>query len=51
MTNPTGPSGGPGRVMRGGSCGSALYCRSAQRSATAATGTDPWIGFRLARSE
>ena len=49
QTNPTGPSSGLGRVIRGGSWGSSAGgCRSAWRSDDGPDGYGPDIGFRLA---
>lgn len=49
--NPTGPQGGSGRVVRGGSwVGDAENARVAYRLRFAPTGRDSYVGFRLARS-
>jgi len=50
-TNPAGPSGGSGRVIRGGSWGSnAAISRSANRSNNSPDNRYSRLGFRLARS-
>jgi formylglycine-generating enzyme required for sulfatase activity len=49
VTDPTGPSRGYDRMIRGGSWHSAApYCRSAYRTWSIADGRLPFIGFRLA---
>jgi formylglycine-generating enzyme required for sulfatase activity len=51
VTDPTGPSGGDGRVLRGGSWSSnARYLRSANRSNYAPDNRYECLGFRLALS-
>jgi len=55
VTNPTGPSSGSYRVVRGGGWsyvvggGRAEYCRSAGRSGISPGGSGNYIGFRLVR--
>ena len=52
QTNPTGPSSGSYRVLRGGSWGSrARYCRVAFRGNDAPGIRDNYLGLRLALSE
>ena len=49
QTNPTGPSSGSNRVLRGGSwVVIATYCRVANRDSSTPTGTNHSIGLRLA---
>ena len=49
QTDPTGPTGGSSRVLRGGSWySSATYCRVAIRSDYAVTDRDSYFGMRLA---
>ena len=51
QTNPTGPSGGSSRVLRGGSwCISARYCRVSYRNSSYPDSRYSSIGFRLALS-
>jgi formylglycine-generating enzyme required for sulfatase activity len=51
VTDPTGPSTGSNRVIRGGSWnGNARSCRSAGRLSFSPSSTNGTIGFRLARS-
>lgn len=51
-TNPTGPSSGTSRVVRGGGWGNyALYCRVSYRNSFYPGGSIHFIGFRPARSE
>ncbi|MEW6747389.1 MAG: SUMF1/EgtB/PvdO family nonheme iron enzyme [Planctomycetota bacterium] len=51
VTDPTGPSGGLGRVDRGGGwSGDARYCRSADRYGLDPSGGLSGLGFRPARS-
>ncbi len=51
VSNPTGPPGGLGRMIRGGSWNMrAEACRSGTRSGLAAQTRMPTVGFRLARS-
>jgi formylglycine-generating enzyme required for sulfatase activity len=48
LSNPTGPSAGADRVMRGGFCRfSALYCRSAYRNHHQSATRAPDFGFRV----
>lgn len=50
QTNPTGPSSGSKRVLRGGSCfNSAIYCRVVHRNNYHPLLSDNNIGLRLAR--
>ena len=50
QTNPTGPSSGSCRVLRGGSWVSlAYYCRVAERSCTTSDNSSNFFGFRLVR--
>jgi formylglycine-generating enzyme required for sulfatase activity len=50
VTNPTGPTSGTGRVLRGGSWGTIGGCRSAARDFTSTGSTRTYtIGFRVAR--
>ena len=49
VTDPTGPTAGHERIVRGGSWHSpAAYCRSAYRAWSIPDGRMPFIGFRLA---
>lgn len=49
QTNPTGPSSGSGRVLRGGCWGiDSEFCRVASRNSNSPTGRYNVIGFRLA---
>ena len=53
VDDPTGPSGGPGRVVRGGGWyDDAASCRAGSRNFLYLAGTDNYdgVGFRLARS-
>ena len=51
VTDPTGPSQGSGRVVRGGSWNYfARYCRSAYRRSNPPGRSDLYTGFRLART-
>ena len=51
QTNPTGPSSGSGRVLRGGSWGSnSVYCRASYRPYYTPGNRDNFIGFRVART-
>jgi formylglycine-generating enzyme required for sulfatase activity len=51
VTDPTGPSSGSFRIVRGGSrAGYARYCRSAFRNGSTPTSRGDFIGFRLTRS-
>lgn len=51
MVNPTGPTMGSLRILRGGSWGDfSYYCRNAARSSTGPGNTHYSVGFRLARS-
>lgn len=51
VTDPTGPSSGSYRVIRGGGWNhNARYCRSARRTNGAPGSTNRYYGFRLARS-
>jgi formylglycine-generating enzyme required for sulfatase activity len=50
QSSPSQPSGGPGKVLRGGSWGrSAVYCRSSHRYFAAPGTRDPMYGFRVCR--
>jgi formylglycine-generating enzyme len=50
ITDPAGPSSGPGRVIRGGYWSSrARYCRSAYRDTITPDGKRDIVGFRLIR--
>ena len=52
QTNPTGPSSGSSRVLRGGGwCYDATNCRTAYRDCITPTGTSYRLGLRLALSE
>jgi formylglycine-generating enzyme required for sulfatase activity len=49
--NPTGPTSGSARVLRGGSWyGDPAVCRVADRYGSAPDGRDDYVGFRLART-
>jgi formylglycine-generating enzyme required for sulfatase activity len=49
--NPTGPSSGSLRIVRGGAWGSnANFCRSSKRYAVSPTLKNGSIGFRVARN-
>jgi formylglycine-generating enzyme required for sulfatase activity len=51
VTDPTGPGGGSGRVLRGGSwLYVARFCRSANRDISVPGDRDSGLGFRLSRS-
>ena len=51
VTDPTGPTKGADRVIRGGGWFfDALYCRAAVRSDFSPDDRDDFLGFRLARS-
>jgi len=49
VTDPTGPSGGSVRVIRGGSWSLARFCRSADRGIRPAGDRFNYLGFRLVR--
>lgn len=52
VTDPTGPSSGSYRVLRGGGwCGNARECRSANRDDYSPYVGNRYIGFRLSRAE
>jgi len=51
LLDPTGPSVGAGRVVRGGAFNQpSRAIRAAHRDAVAPTGRHPWLGFRLVRT-
>ncbi len=52
QTNPTGPSNGPYRVLRGGSWNnSARFCRVSNRNGGSPSGRNYYLGLRLVLSE
>ena len=51
LFNPTGPTTGTYRVLRGGYWGNdSLYCRASQRGSEFPNAGDKWKGFRVART-